>query len=184
LKTTDYFAAPAWQPLCIVGSHGPDETLNAQICISISSASIVPERPRLLVVLWKQNLTHELVLQSGTLSVSVMTSTQLGLIEPLGLETGRHGPKLTGLDLRITESGDPYFPDSAGYADCAVVGSLDLGDCTAFLTLVRTEDRLSGTEPITWDEASKQLAAELMQRYQEKLEGDRDLARRSMLWFA
>lgn len=50
-----------WAPLCAVGSHDAAGRLNAQICVSVFGASIVPERPRLLVVLSRTTLTHDLV---------------------------------------------------------------------------------------------------------------------------
>ena len=53
-----------WAPLCAIGGHGPGGP-NAQICVSVFGASIVPERPRLLVVLSKTNHTTGLVAASG-----------------------------------------------------------------------------------------------------------------------
>lgn len=181
-KPSEYFADPAWEPLCAVGSHGPDGTPNAQICISISGASIVPEKPRLLVALWKQNLTHEFVMASGTLCVSLLHAGQLDSFEVLGLRTGRDGPKLSPLATGLTDSRDPYLIGSVGYADCLVADSMDLGDCSVFLAMVRTEQRLTANEPITWADAAEQLPNDVMRRYQEKFEGDRRAASRSMRW--
>jgi flavin reductase (DIM6/NTAB) family NADH-FMN oxidoreductase RutF len=70
-RATDILSA-FWAPLCAVGSHGPQGP-NAQVCVSIFGASIVPERPRLLVVLHKTNLTHDLVAESGTLAVTAIS---------------------------------------------------------------------------------------------------------------
>jgi flavin reductase (DIM6/NTAB) family NADH-FMN oxidoreductase RutF len=182
LKTSDYFSNPSWQPLSAVGSHGPGGVLNAQICISISSASIVPEKPRLLVVLWKQNYTHDLVLASGSLCISVLDRERLDAFEALGLETGRRGPKLDGIDVRRTRAGDPYLAGCVGYADCMVGDRMDLGDCSMFLVYVQHEERLSESEPITWGEASELLPEAVLRRYQAKLEGDRAAASAAMRW--
>jgi flavin reductase (DIM6/NTAB) family NADH-FMN oxidoreductase RutF len=182
LEPSGYFALPAWLPLCAVGSHGTDGTLNAQICISITSASIVPERPRLVVTLWKQNLTHDFVREAGTLAVSLMHARQLSLVRALGLTTGRDGDKMGGVDFELTEAGDPYLRDAVGFADCEVADSMDLGDATAFLVLVRHEERLVAGEPVTWEQASELLPSDVMQRYEEKFEGDRKLAKGTMRW--
>ena len=53
-----------WAPLCAVGAHD-GEQLNAQICVSVFGASIVPSQPRLLVGLSKTNYTHDLVERNG-----------------------------------------------------------------------------------------------------------------------
>jgi len=61
-----------WAPLCAVGSHG--ERPNAQICVAVFGASIVPDRPRVLVGLWKENHTHDLVARAGTLAVTLLSA--------------------------------------------------------------------------------------------------------------
>jgi flavin reductase (DIM6/NTAB) family NADH-FMN oxidoreductase RutF len=179
---TAYFADPVWQPLCAVGSHGADGQLNAQICISISGASIVPEKPRLLVALWKQNLTHDLVMASGTLCVSILHAGQLDSFETLGLRTGREGPKLAGIAMGLTASRDPYLLGSVGYADCVIADSMDLGDCSVFLALCRDERRLTDKEPITWADAERRLPDGVIRRYEQKFESDRQSAGGSMRW--
>jgi flavin reductase (DIM6/NTAB) family NADH-FMN oxidoreductase RutF len=181
-QPSEYFAKPAWEPLCAVGSHGAAGQLSAQICISISGASIVPEKPRLLVALWKQNFTHELVVASGTLCVSLLHAGQLDVFEALGLQTGRDGPKLAGIATGLTDAGDPYLSASVGYADCVVADSMDLGDCSVFLALVRGERRLMDQEPITWAEAAQRLSEDVMRRYEQKFERDREAASQSMRW--
>lgn len=176
-----YFAEPSWEAMCAVGAHD-GERVNAQICLSISNASIVPDRPRLFVLLWKANLTHDLVQASGTMAITLLTERQLDLIEPLGIRSGRDGNKLDGLEYRLTEAGDPYFPGGTGYLDCTVRAAFDLGDCTAFMVVVNHEEQLADFEPITWKEASERADDEVMRTYQEKLEGDRARSREVMLW--
>ena len=62
-----------WAPLCAVGAGGPVGP-NAQICVSVFGASIVPERPRLLVSLSKTNYTEALVRESGRLRAPCVES--------------------------------------------------------------------------------------------------------------
>jgi flavin reductase (DIM6/NTAB) family NADH-FMN oxidoreductase RutF len=183
LTPSGYFSLPQWQPLCAVGSHGAEGTINAQICISITSASIVPDRPRLLVTLWKQNLTHDLVASTGSLSISLMHAGQVNLVSPLGLETGRRGPKLVDVPTALTAAGDPYLLDAVGFADCVVADCLALGDATTFLVLVRHEERLLQAEPVTWGRAAELLPRDVMERYDAKFGSDVALARDTMSWF-
>ena len=180
-KVSEYFGAPSWEPVCAVGGHD-SENVNAQICVSISSASIVPERPRMAVMLWKSNYTHELVANSGSMAISMFSRLQVDLIEPLGLRSGRGTSKLDGIEVRMTASGDPYFPFSVGYADCLVLDQLDLGDCTAFFVGVRAEERLSGAEPITWKQALELLDQDIVDRYEAKFAADRERAMAEMRW--
>ena len=132
-----------WAPLCAVESHDGSGRHNAQICVSVLGASIVPERPRLLVILSRTTFTHDLVSRSGTLAVTLLAEEQLDLLEPLGLRSGRDGEKLSGLPHAATADGDPLFTGGVGYLACEVLRSSDLGDSTAYLVAVRERERLA-----------------------------------------
>ena len=93
---SSYFAHPAWEAVCAVGGHDGDR-VNAQIAVSIYGASIVPDRPRLLVLLWKHNLTRELVSASRTLAITLLSEGQL---DSISADT-RNGREL----VRIEEEG-------------------------------------------------------------------------------
>ena len=169
-----------WAPLCAVGSHGANGP-NAQICVSVFGASIVPERPRLLVVLSKTNYTTELVAGAGTLSVSVLGEAQAGLLEPLGLRSGRDGPKLWGIDHRPTAAGDPVFEGGAGWLGCEVLEAFDLGDSSAFLAAVR--ERTEGTAPaLSWQTAKGVVGEAFLRGWAAKSAREQEAARARMVW--
>lgn len=170
-----------WAPLCAVGAHD-GEQLNAQICVSVFGASIVPAQPRLLVGLSKTNYTHDLVERNGTLAITLLSREQLHLLEPLGLVSGREGDKLAGLDARRTALGDPFFADGVAYFACEVLRALDLGDSTAFLVAVRTAERLSDLPPMTWADARGRVGAAFLERWLEKSQREQQLAQRRMVW--
>jgi len=169
-----------WSPLCAVGSYGPAGP-NAQICLSVFGASIVPERPRLLVVLWKRNYTRELVAETGTLAITVLAEGQEGLLAPLGLRSGREGPKLEGLEYRLTPEGDPVFAGGAGWLRGRVIEAFDLGDATAFLVAV-TETGAGSGRPLRWQAAQRAVGAEFLERWAEKSARDRAAAAKVMRW--
>ncbi len=169
-----------WSPLCAVGSHGPNGP-NAQICVSVFGASIVPERPRLLVVLSKTNYTTELVHASRTLSVTVLSEAQSGLLEPLGLRSGRDGPKLEGLAYELTQASDPVFTGGAGWVQGGVLDSFDLGDSTGFLVAVRTTVSES-VAPMSWQTAKGMVGEEFLARWAEKSAREQEAARAAMTW--
>jgi flavin reductase (DIM6/NTAB) family NADH-FMN oxidoreductase RutF len=169
-----------WAPLCAIGSHGRQGP-NAQICVSVFGASIVPERPRLLVVLSNTNYTTELVKVAGTLSITVLSEGQTALLEPLGLQSGRNGPKLGGIDPELSYLGDPVFPGCAGWIAGEVLVSQSLGDSTAFLVAVR--DKFDGSAaPLSWQAAKSVVGDEFLKRWAEKSGREQAAARETMLW--
>ena len=173
-----------WSPLCAIGARGLEAGAppNAQICVSVFGASIVPERPRVLVALSKTNYTHELVAASGALSVTALAAAQLPLLEPLGLRSGRDGDKLAGLEVAMTAAGAPWFPGCVGYLGCEVIARHDLGDATAFLCAVRERETLSAEPPMRWPEAQWVVGAEFLARWAEKSRRERAAARAAMRW--
>ncbi len=175
-----------WAPLCAVGSHDAAGRLNAQICVSVFGASIVPERPRLLVVLSRTTLTHDLVLESGTLAVTLLAEDQLELLEPLGLRSGRDGEKLSGLPLRTTAAGDPLFTEGVGYLACEALDAVALGDSTAYLVAVRERARLGAAgaarRPMRWADARGRIGGDFLARWAEKSEREQESARAAMIW--
>ncbi len=179
-KSSNIFSS-FWTPLCAIGAHD-DQRANAQICVSVFGASIVPAQPRLLVVLTKTNYTHDLVKQSGTLAITLLSSEQLYLLEPLGLISGRDQDKLAGLERRLTASGDPYFLDGVAYFSGETLDAFDFGDSTAFLVAVRTSERLSELPPMDWADARRRVGSEFMQRWAEKSQREQNIAQRLMVW--
>lgn len=169
-----------WAPLCAVGSHGAKGP-NAQICVSVFGASIVPERPRLLVVLSNTNFSTGLIRESRTLSVSVLGEAQAHLLEPLGLRSGREGPKLATVPHELTEHGDAIFPGGAGWAACEVLSDTSFGDSTAFLVAVR--ERADGVAPpLSWQSARAVVGSEFLERWAEKSTREQAAAREAMHW--
>ncbi len=170
-----------WAPLCAIGSHGAHGP-NAQICVSVFGASIVPDRPRLLLILSKTNYTTGLVAASKTLCITLLTASQVHLIEPLGLRTGREAAKLQGIGYELTAEGDPYFPGGAGYINCEVLAETDNGDSLSFLVAVRERHPLVDEPPITWASAQKLLAPALLAAWAAKSADEQTIARAQMLW--
>jgi flavin reductase (DIM6/NTAB) family NADH-FMN oxidoreductase RutF len=180
-RATDILSA-FWSPLCAIGSSG-ESGANAQICVSIFGASIVPERPRLLVVLHKTNLTHDLVAASGTLAISALSPSSAHLLAPLGLVSGRDVPnKLEGLVYELSGKGDPYFPECVAMLDCEVLDSHDIGDATSFLVAMREARQLAGGTPLGWQEAKGIVGEAFLSRWAEKSARERGAAFAAMTW--
>lgn len=170
-----------WAPLCTVGSHGSGGP-NAQICLAVLGASIVPDRPRLLVGLWKTNLTHDLVRASGSFALTVLDEAQHELLWPLGIRSGRDGPKLDRLPFALTSRGDPWFPGGVAAFDCAVLSMLDAGDATFFLAAVREVLEQRDGVPLRWARAQQLLGPEFAAAWEAKAARNRAAAAPLMQW--
>jgi flavin reductase (DIM6/NTAB) family NADH-FMN oxidoreductase RutF len=170
-----------WAPLCAVGSHGPHGP-NAQICLSVLGASIVPEKPRLIVNLSKTNYTHDLVAETGQVSVTVLAVGQEQLLERLGLASGREAFKLDGLTYEVRPNECPVFPGGRGYVEGDVIDSHDFGDSTAFLVAVTGRETWDGAEGLRWHDARERIGEDFMRRWLEKSEREQAAARAVMRW--
>ena len=170
-----------WSPVCAVASHGRNGP-NAQICVSVFGASVVQDRPRLQVNLWKDNYTHDLVGESGALAITVLAESQAALVERLGLTSGRDGDKLAGTGFALTASGDPYFAEGAAMIDCTVLGTFDLGDATGFLVAVRERRWLSDAPVLTRPRMHELLGPEFAAKWEAKLGRSLDGYRDAMVW--
>ena len=170
-----------WAPVCAVGSHGTGGP-NAQICVSVLGASVVPDRPRLLVSLWKSNYTHELVSATGTMSVTVLSERQASFVPLLGMLSGRDGDKLGGTGFEVDTRGNPYFPGGAGTMACEVLDLLDMGDATAFLVAVRERTRDGALTPLSRWRMNEILGPEFQQAW-AAIAGERaPVYREQMVW--
>lgn len=156
-----------WSPLAAVTTHWQGRN-NVQIAVAISAASIVPDRPRVAVQLYKTNLTHDMVLSGGVFALNFLRPEQLGLIGDFGLESGRDKDKLEGVAKTAGESGSPLLTDCFGYLDCRVINAMDGGDMTCFLAEVLDGRTLDQGEPLWWRDARRELPQEWLTRWETK----------------
>jgi flavin reductase (DIM6/NTAB) family NADH-FMN oxidoreductase RutF len=170
-----------WTPIVAVGCSDGARP-NAQISVSTFGAGTVPERPRILSVLYKANLTHELVLAKRDFSISVLSEEQTGLIPALGFESGRVRDKLAGLDFELTARGNPVFRDSLGWLECEVIETFDFGDATAFLAGVVEMRRTGEGTAMAWSAIAPKLPPEWLEIWRAKQARDAEIYRTMMHW--
>src|SRR5438552_18723730 len=93
-----------WTPLIAITAswQGRD---NGQIAVSAHGASIVPDRPRVLVQLYKRNLTHDFVRDSEAFALHLLRDDQLELAHRIGFVSGRRGHKLGGIAYQAGPAG-------------------------------------------------------------------------------
>jgi len=156
-----------WSPMAAVTSHWQGRD-NVQIAVAIAAAAIVPERPRVVVQLYKTNLSHDMVLSSGAFALNFLRPDQLDLVGDFGLVSGREKDKLAGVGTKAGSSGSPLLTDCFGYLDCRVINAMDGGDMTCFLADVLDGKTLAQGDPLWWRDARRELPREWLERWEAK----------------
>ena len=145
---------PLWSPVAAVTSSSKDQ-VNVQIAVSVGAASIVPDRPRVIVQIYKDNFSWEIIQNSRAFALNFLRPDQLQLLKSFGFVSGRDEAKLSTVGYDIGASGSPILRDCWGYLDCRVVNAMDAGDMTCFLGEVLDGAVLSESEPLWWPQARR-----------------------------
>jgi len=169
-----------WTPIVAVSAAHAGQA-SAQIAVSAHGASIVPDRPRVLVMLWKTNLTHDLARASGAFAVHLLRADQDDLVYRLGFVSGRETDKLAGLAWRPGETGSPLLADCVGYVECRVVNAMDGGDMTCFLgEVVAGAVHDATASPLWWRDLRARMPDEWRVAWDEKQRREQAFARAQM----
>ena len=166
-------------PIAAVTSRWKDRA-NAQICVAIGAASIVPEKPRVLVQIYKTNNSHEMILGSGAFALNFPRTDQLQWIMDFGLISGRDRDKLAEVESEVGESGSPLILDCWGYLDCRVINAMDGGDMTCFLADVLDGATRTRNEPLWWRDARSRMPQEWLKQWELKQTGEVSHSRGNM----
>ena len=101
----------------------------------------------------KNNLTHDLIAESGRLNVSVLDQTaDFSVFRHFGFSSGRDTDKISGYEGLSTGANDiPYLSDHVNsFFSCKVIDETDLGTHTQFVATVGACDVLSDEESLTY----------------------------------
>ncbi len=155
-------------PVVAITSSWQDK-VNAQIAVTVITASIVHTVPRLVVGIWKGNYTHEFIINSKSLTIHLLRKDQLDLVRNFGFYTGRDRKKLDNIPFKIGVTGSPILDDVHSYAECQVINTMDAGDMTAFLVDVVDGGIIGRGEWMTLDYFYYAAPQEWIAEYGEKL---------------
>ena len=165
-------------PLAAVSTRSGN-SINAQIAVAITSASIVLQRPRLIVQIYRTNHTHDMIADSGVLAVNFLGTDQLPLIWELGMRSGREVDKFKDIPYSTGATGSPLVQGSFGYLDCRVVNAMDGGDMTAFLVEVMAAQSTGG-ERMTWRDARPRLPQRWADEWDRKIADEMNISLETM----
>jgi len=112
-------------------------------------ASIVPDVPRLMILVHKFNYTHDMIFETGRFALHALHRGQFDLIERLGFESGRDRDKLAEVPHRLGTLGCPILEDCWAWFECRVINVMDTGSSTAFLGEAADLGRGPGKELMT-----------------------------------
>ena len=163
-ETVRKMLAPLWGTVFVVtAAHGGKN--NGQIALSAFPASIVADRPRVLVEIWQSNLTHDLIRDGRAFAIHFLRADQWPLIPRFGYVSGRDSDKFDGIAFDVGETGVPILRDCLGYVECRLRGTLDAGDMTCFLGDAVAGERRNEGEPLTWRQAQQTMPKEIVDQY-------------------
>lgn len=125
--------------------QGKDNGQTANTCFQITS-----EPTQIAIGINKNNLTHDLIAQSGKFGVSILDRNGHDLARRFGYQSGRNIDKFEGLKAHRGQSGIMLPDEVLATLEAEVVAQLDAGTHTLFLGRVTAGEYLGKGEPMTY----------------------------------
>ena len=153
-----------WGPLVVLTSAWRGEA-NGMIAATAMRAFIIPEHPRVSVLVWKFNHTYKLIEQSRVFALNLLGAAQLDKVRAFGFNSGHERNKLADVAYATKTTGSPILPDILAYLDCKVVESMDGGDVTCYLADVVDAARFRPGEVLSYSIWQSKIPAEWKPHY-------------------
>ena len=132
-----------------------EENGKANGCIINTAVQQTSTAPiKISVTVNKQNLTHDMILNSGKFNISTLSEkTPFEVFKHFGFSSGRDTDKITGCELlHISGNGIVYLKKFANsYISAEVTDKIDLGSHTLFIATVTDCDVLSDEPSVTYE---------------------------------
>lgn len=121
-------------------------------CIINTVTQITSNPLQVAMTVNKQNLTCDLIKQSGIVSVSILSEkAPFSLFQHFGFQSGRDTDKFVDVPFGMTKQELPYLKENTtAYLDCKVVNSIDVGTHIMFIAEVVDAEVLSNDKPMTY----------------------------------
>lgn len=129
-------------------------------CIINTVTQITADPITLSVAVNKQNYTHDMIMKSGKLNISVLTeSTSFDLFKHFGFQSGRDTDKFDGFtDVAESKNGLYYLTQNCcAVLSCKVVHTVDCQTHTLFIVSLDEAITLSDENPVTYDYYHKHI---------------------------
>lgn len=114
---------------------------------SFSSVSLEP--PMILICVGKAAFTHDLLLDTGTFGVNILSAAQLSLGKRFAEKHGNYIDRFSDLDVVIGTTGSPLLADALAWLECRTVNAVEAGDHTIFIGEV-IDTHISNGDPLLY----------------------------------
>ena len=120
-------------------------------CIINTAMQVTAEPNRIIIVVNKQNYTHDMIMKTKEFNVSMIdTEADFELFKHFGFQSGRDVDKMSDVSFSRSKNGVAYLNEMVnGYISGKVISTTDLGSHTMFLADVVDGDVLSDYESVT-----------------------------------
>ncbi len=123
-------------------------------CITNTAIQVTAEPNRIAIAVNKANYTHDMVLETGKFTVSVLSEeAKFELFQRFGFQSGRDVDKLADFQEYIARDGNGVVYVTQGtnaWISCQVVSTMDLGTHTLFVADVLDGGVLSQAPSATY----------------------------------
>lgn len=110
------------------------------------------EKPKLTVIINKENYTNQIAKKSKKLNISVLSKeADMLLIGKFGFRSGKDFNKLEGTEYIEGKNGVPVITQAVcSYLECDVIDVIDCGSHSIFVLEMQDAEILSEKEPMTY----------------------------------
>lgn len=128
-------------------------------CIINTAMQVTTDPNRIIIVVNKQNYTHDMIMNTKVFNVSMIsTDADFELFKRFGFQSGRDVDKMDGIAFSRAANGVAYLDGMVnGYISGKVISTTDLGSHTMFLAEVSDAEVLSDLESVTYSYYHKNI---------------------------
>jgi flavin reductase (DIM6/NTAB) family NADH-FMN oxidoreductase RutF len=152
-----------WSPVAALTAAQGGRS-NGLITSTAVTASLLPESPRVSVVLGRGGVTHELALAAGAFALHLLPAEPLDrsleLFRTLGFESGAGADKLAEIPWHPGSTGAPILDEALAFVEARIASAVDGGDVTVVLADVVAGGRLREGRHLTIDDVRARLTSD------------------------
>ncbi len=149
--------------------HG---STSGMIVTWVTSASLIPERKRVVLVVSPHHATTQMLLQSRTFVLHQLARAQVHLVPTFGLFSSREVDKFAQLAVHLDDRGIPILSGTCGWVRGNVSAHIDGGDRFIVLAEVDTEEVTTNTQPLFVRDLAHTLPGDMLKQLEEKYRRD------------
>lgn len=150
----------------------------------VTSASLIPERKRIVLVVSPHHYTTQMLLQSRTFVLHQLAREQVHLVPIFGLSSSREVNKFAQLAVQLDDRGIPILSGTCGWVRGDVIAHIYGGDRFVILADVDKEEVTTNIQPLFVRDLAHALPSDLLRQLEEKyhrdVERDRTLLQTSV----